>query len=57
MTGLLDPSKGDIYINDINIKNYGKKDLFNLFNVVFQKVNVYAFSVLENVAMDYENID
>lgn len=57
MTGLLDPSEGDIYINEINIKDYGKKDLFNLFNVVFQKVNIYAFNVMENIVMDYENID
>lgn len=50
MTGLYEPVEGHILINGSDIREYEKKELYKMFSVVFQDVNVLAFSVRENVA-------
>lgn len=50
MTGLLEPTEGEIAINGIPIGEFEKKALYSMFSVVFQDVNVLAYTVLENVA-------
>lgn len=57
MTGLFDVTEGDILINGIHIKEFNKKELFSMFSVVFQDVNVLAFSIKENVACASDKID
>ena len=57
MTGLFDVTKGDILINGISIKEFDKKELFSMFSVVFQDVNILAFSIKENVACRSNIID
>lgn len=49
MTGLFTPTAGHIYINDIDIERFRKKDLYRLYSAVFQDVNILAFTILENV--------
>lgn len=53
---LYDPTEGEILLNGINIKLYDYKEYMNLFSVVFQDFQLFAFSVAENVAtsMDYD---
>ena len=58
LTRLYEPTSGEILINGVNINNYNKEKYYQLFSVVFQDINLYAFSIKENVAMTYkENID
>lgn len=57
MTGLFDVTEGEILINQIPIKEFKKKELFSMFSVVFQDVNVLAFNIRENVACTSEKID
>lgn len=57
MTGLFDVTEGEIRINGIPLKEFDRKALFSMFSVVFQDVNVLAFSLLENVASTSENRD
>lgn len=58
LTRLYEPTDGEILINGINIKEFKKKDYFKLFSVVFQEINIFAFSVKNNIALvPEENID
>jgi len=57
MTGLFDVTEGEIRINGIPLKEFDRKELFSMFSVVFQDVNVLAYSLLENVACTSGNAD
>jgi len=57
MTGLYDVDEGEILINGIPIKDFNKKELYSMFSVVFQEVNILAFTLAENIACTSENID
>jgi len=57
MTGLFKPTVGHIYINGIDSKEFSQQAMFSMFSVVFQDVNVLAFSIEENVACRSVNID
>ncbi len=46
---LYDPTEGNIYIDDINIKEYSISALRNLFASVFQDYNLYSISVSDNI--------
>ena len=51
LTRMYEPTEGEILINGINILEYNKEDYYQLFSVVFQDINLFAFSIKENVAM------
>ncbi len=57
ITGLYDVNEGEILINGIPIKDFNKKELYSMFSVVFQEVNILAFTLAENIACTSENID
>lgn len=57
MTGLFDVTEGEIRINGVPIQKYNKKALFSMFSVVFQDINILAFTVAENVTCSTENIE
>ena len=54
MCGLYAPTKGHIYINDIDLQEYKKETLYQMFGTVFQDFAVLAFPVKENVAASKE---
>lgn len=54
---MFEPDSGEILLNGINIKEFAKKDYFQLFQAVFQEIKTMAFSVAENVAATEDNID
>ncbi len=51
LTGLFAPTEGEILINGAPIGEYDKKALFSMFSVVFQDVNILAFTVRENITL------
>jgi len=51
---LYDPTEGYITLNGIDIKKYNYEEYLNLFSVVFQDFNMFAFVVKENVAASKE---
>lgn len=51
LCGFYTPTKGDIFINDINIAHFEKSDLFALFSAVFQDITILPFSVKENISL------
>lgn len=52
-----DVDEGEILINDINIKNIAKKDLYSLMGTLFQTFAQFHFSVKENIVMGNPNSD
>lgn len=58
LTGLYTPQKGEILLNGINVQEYQKSAYYDVFSVVFQDINCFAWSIAENIALcDYEDID
>lgn len=57
LTGLFTPDSGRILINSHDIREYKKSELFKMFGVVYQEVNILAYSIAENIACSRENID
>jgi len=57
MTGLYEPTEGQIFINGTEIRQYGKEELYSMFSAVFQEVNVLAFDIRENVACKLDGVD
>lgn len=51
---LYDPTEGEILLNGVNIKQYRYEYYQNLFSVVFQDFQIFAFPVAENVAASSE---
>ncbi|RYL94629.1 ABC transporter ATP-binding protein [Sporolactobacillus sp. THM19-2] len=52
LTRLYDPQEGEILLNGINIQKYNYQEYLNLFSVVFQDFQLFAFSAGQNVATD-----
>lgn len=50
MCGMLEPENGKIYINNIDITKFPKKELYQLFATVFQEPAIFPFTVGENLA-------
>jgi len=57
MTGLFDVTEGDILINGISIKEFDRLELYRMFSVVFQDINIISYPLKENVACASEQID
>lgn len=57
MTGLFDVTEGDILINNIPINQFNKKALYSMFSVVFQEVNIIAYTIRENIGCSSINVD
>lgn len=49
ITRLYDPSEGEIFLDDINIKEYDTKELYSLYGIVFQDFGRYAVTAKENI--------
>lgn len=50
LTHLYDVTSGAIKVNGINVNSITKEEYYKRFSVVYQDVNVYAGSILENIA-------
>lgn len=57
MTGLFAPTEGKIYINDVDITELKKSEIYELYSAVFQEVNVLAFTLRENVGCHARDVD
>lgn len=57
MTGLFEPTEGEILVNGIPQKEFNRQEYFKMFSVVFQDIVPVAFTIGENVACTAKNID
>lgn len=48
---LYEPTEGEILLNGVNIREYGRQSYYRLFAPVFQDVELFAFPLAENVSM------
>ncbi|URZ17654.1 ABC transporter ATP-binding protein [Clostridium felsineum] len=55
LTRLYDPTEGEIYIDDINIKEFNIESLYKGIGIVFQDFMKYPFDVKKNIG--FGNID
>jgi ATP-binding cassette subfamily C protein len=62
LCGLYYPEKGEILINKVPLEQINRKSLFDQLAVVFQDINIFAFSIASNIALceqkkiDQENV-
>ncbi len=54
---LYDATDGEILINGVNIKEYSRESINDLFSVVFQDFRIFALTVKENVVSSREYSD
>ena len=52
--GLYEPEKGEILINDTDIREYKHGELLQKIGVVFQDHHVYAYTLKENISFEDE---
>jgi len=57
MCGFLDPTKGRVLLNGVDIKTYNRRDYYKLFSAVFQEFSLLAGTIATNVAQTEENIN
>lgn len=50
LTGLYNPTAGEILINKIPIKTINRYEYYNLFGVIFQDINILPFSIAQNIS-------
>lgn len=55
--GLYEPNEGHIYINGIDVRDWKKQNLYDLYSTVFQDFNILAFTLRENVTCAKEGAD
>jgi len=57
LTGLIEPTSGDIFIDDINVKEYNLKNLYKQMGIVFQDSIIFNTSLAENIDFQGSNVD
>ena len=54
--GLFRPTAGQILINGININEFAREEYYKMIACVFQEVNLYSGTILENVCGDTKDL-
>lgn len=57
LSGFLDPAQGRVLLNGEDIRQFNRRDYYQLFTAVFQDFSILEASVAENVAQQVEGID
>lgn len=55
--GFLEPDKGEVCLDGVNICKYNKENYYQLFSAVFQSSSVLAGSIMCNVSQSYSKSD
>jgi len=54
LCGLLHPTQGEIYLDDVNIREFAREDYFARFAAVFQDINLLPVSLAQNITFTHE---
>jgi ATP-binding cassette subfamily B protein len=63
LTGLYNPTEGEILINGISINSFNRYDYYRLFGVIFQDINILPFTIAQNISgvvdqeIDYKKVN
>jgi ABC-type multidrug transport system fused ATPase/permease subunit len=49
------PTEGEILINGTNIKDFALEEYYQMFSVVFQEINILAYTIRENITFGLSN--
>lgn len=52
ITGLFEPTEGEILVNGISMLKFSRNEYYKMFSAVFQEINTFAFNIAENISMD-----
>ena len=55
--GFLDPTEGRILLDGKDIRDYNRRDYYQMFSAVFQEFSLLAGTIATNVAQDSEGFD
>ena len=55
--GFYDPTEGEVLLNGQDIRQYNRRDYYQLFTAVFQEFSILETTLEDNVAQTSENID
>lgn len=55
ITRLFRPTEGRILINGVDINSFNQEEYYKMFSVVFQDINVLAFTIRENITLQHSN--
>lgn len=57
LSGLYDPTEGEVLLNGRNIKEFNRRSYYLLFAAVFQDFSILPLTIRQNIAQAIENID
>lgn len=57
LCGLFDPTQGRVLLNDMDIRQFNRREYYGLFSAVFQEFSILDVTIAENIAQTNENID
>lgn len=57
LCGLFDPTEGRVLLNGKDIRDFNRKEYYELFSAVFQEFSVMYVTIAENVAQTTADID
>lgn len=52
LTRMYDPTEGEIFINDVNIKDIDYSDYMEIFSVIFQDYKLFSMSLKDNIVLN-----
>ena len=55
--GLIDPTEGKVLLNGVDIKEYNRKQIYELFSAVFQDFLILPGTIYQNVAQSLNEIN
>lgn len=50
LTGLYNPTKGEILINGVPVDSFNRYEYYKLFGVIFQDINIMPFTISQNIS-------
>ena len=57
LCGFFDPTEGHVLLNGRDIREFNRREYYQLFSAVFQEFSVLDVTVAENIAQTVENIN
>ena len=57
LCGLFDPTQGRVLLNGMDIRQFNRREYYDLFSAVFQEFSILDVTIAENIAQTNENID
>ncbi len=57
LAGFLDPTSGQVLLNGIDIREFNRRDYYDIFSAVFQEFSIIPASIQENVTQTLSVVD